>query len=134
MAQGRPGSGDPHARGEIKLSTPWGGPQLANVITFDGDGVVLDTFIQERTRVHEAYIREQAKSKRLGLALAAGLILSATLILVFAPPGREQLSYWIGAALLVFAAGAAGYKRVWGRSAVFSVGADSSDAPVSDQA
>jgi hypothetical protein len=122
---------EPAAAGEIRLSTPWGGPEPTNVSTNGGE-IVSATFIRERTRVHEVYIQEQSKSKRIGLVLSAVLILAATLILVFAPPGREQLSYWIGAALLVFAAGAAGYKRIWGRSAVFSVGADGSDAPLRD--
>jgi hypothetical protein len=38
--------------------------------------------------------------------------------------GRETLSYWIGATLVIFAAGAVGYKRVWGKTKDVSMGAD----------
>lgn len=68
--------------------------------------------------------QEEQKTKRLWLVLAVVALLAALALLVFAPPGRETLSYWIGGALLIFAAGAAGYKRVWGKSKLFSVGAD----------
>jgi hypothetical protein len=81
-------------------------------------------FLTERSRVHERYIIEQERTKRLSLVLSAVLLLAACLIFVFAPTGREVISMWIGAALLVTAAGAAGYKRVWGRSKHMSFGAD----------
>ncbi len=74
--------------------------------------------------MHKAYIEEQEKTKRLWLVLSVIALLSALALIVFAPEGRETLSYWIGGALLVFSAGAAGFKRVWGKSKVFSLGAD----------
>jgi O-antigen/teichoic acid export membrane protein len=55
---------------------------------------------------------------------AAILILGAAVSVLFAPAGRETVSYWIGAALVIFAAGAMGYKRVWGKSSKMSFGAD----------
>ncbi len=67
---------------------------------------------------------EEEKTKRLWLIMAFVAMLAALLILVYAPPGRETLSHWLGGALLIFAAGAAGYKRVWGKAPGFSVGAD----------
>ncbi len=82
------------------------------------------TFIQERTRVHEIYIREEARTKRLTLIIAVVLFLLGCSVILFAPSGREAAFNWIGAAILVIAAGSAGYKRVWGKSKLFEVGAD----------
>jgi hypothetical protein len=90
------------------------------------DGNVRDVtlFLAERSRVHEAFIREEARTKRLALIVGAVLFASGCLVIVYAPSGRETVSGIIGAAMLVVAAGTTGYKRVWGRSAVVSVGAD----------
>jgi hypothetical protein len=84
-------------------------------------------FVTERSRVHETYIREQESTKRLNLILLALLLLAACSVVVLAPAGREGIGHWIGAALLVASAGAAGYKRIWGRSKSLSLGADQSD-------
>ena len=81
-------------------------------------------FLRERTRVHETYIKEQERTKRIGIIASAILILGAAALILFAPAGRETLSYWIGAALVVFAAGAMGYQRIWGKSKNLSFGAD----------
>jgi hypothetical protein len=102
-------------------------PQVAvNVGQFsDADPPeLLNGFVEERSRVHELYIREQARNKRIGLLLAFILILSAAGIVMFAPEGRQTMSYWVGAALLVFAAGASGFERVWGKTKNISFGAD----------
>lgn len=68
--------------------------------------------------------KEEQKTKRLWLVLAVVAVLVSLILITFAPDGRETLSYWIGGVLLIFAAGAAGYKRVWGKSKLFEVGAD----------
>jgi len=108
-------------RGTI-LSTPWGG---TNIVGRRGMSASLancktdktsDTFITERTRLHELFIREQAKTKRLSLILAATLLLAAVAAVLLAPSGREVVSYWLGAALFVFSAGAAGYGKVSARA------------------
>lgn len=80
-------------------------------------------FISERSRVHETYIREQEKTKRLSLALAAACFITGCVVIVFGPNDREVLSHWLGAALLIAAAGAAGYRRVWGTTEKSSFGA-----------
>jgi hypothetical protein len=92
---------------------------LAATVEFSGD-----EFIRLRTELHREWLRESEKTKRLSLALAAVLVLAAFGAMLFAPAGREVLSYWAGGALLVSAAGAAGYKRVWGRTALGSMGGD----------
>lgn len=62
---------------------------------------------------------------RLGALLnQLSLLLAACLVVVFAPAGREYVASWIGAALLVTVAGAAGYKRIRGKSRNISFGAD----------
>jgi hypothetical protein len=119
-------------RSDIRLSPPWGDPQLKQTISFRGGEVgdpnsALTAFIESRSRAYELYIREQERTKRLALVLSAALILASGLIILFAPPGREALSYWIVGSLVITAAGAAGYKRVWGRSKDISFGADNAD-------
>ena len=84
----------------------------------------LADFVHQRSKVHETFIIQQARNKRLGLILAFLLILFAAGIVVFAPAGRQSMSLWVGAALVVFAAGAAGYARVWGKTKNMSFGAD----------
>lgn len=111
----------------ISLSPPWGTiPQALGRATrceLDGDAQA-DLFIRERTRLHETYLHEEARSRRFGLLLAFMLIVIAATFIQFAPVGREKLSYWIGGALLIFAAGASGFGRVWGRASDISFGAD----------
>ena len=85
-------------------------------------------FVRERTRLHEAYVLEQCRNQRFGLVLAFLLIIAAVAALLFAPAGRENLSYWIGAALLVFAAGASGFGRIWAKAPGFSMGASTSSS------
>src|SRR5215470_16875796 len=135
---------DPPDGTEISLSTPW--DDTTNIATVksprsrrrdcnllterprnDGGGMSSDTaqiFLLERTRLHETYIKEQERTKRIGIILSAVLIFGAAALILFAPAGRETLSYWIGAALVIFAAGTLGYQRVWGKTKNISFGAD----------
>lgn len=80
-------------------------------------------FLETRSQLHALYIRETEKTKRTALWLAAGLLALACLIPVFAPVGRETISYWVSIALFVFAAGAMGYSSisVKGRERSFSL-------------
>ncbi|MDU9050768.1 MAG: hypothetical protein Q3M30_18115 [Candidatus Electrothrix sp. Rat3] len=114
--------------GRIELSVPWElKPNIGHVpinISEKSSSEIYHLFIKERTRLHEIYIREQSKNKRIGLVLSFLLILMASLLLIFAPEGRETLSYWIGTALIIFSAGTLGFGRVWGKAANISFGAD----------
>ncbi len=76
------------------------------------DPTRIDAFVQVRSRVHETYIRETERTRRLALGLSAVLLALACLVPVFAPTGRETLSYALGGALFVFAAGGAGFSAV----------------------
>jgi hypothetical protein len=67
---------------------------------------------------------ELEKTKRLWLILTVVSILVALTLITFAPEERETLSYWLGAALVLFAAGAAGYRRVWATALGTSLTAD----------
>jgi hypothetical protein len=84
----------------------------------------VQQFLIERTRLHEVFIREEAKSERLSLGLGSALFLAACLVIVFAPESRQGVANWVGAAMLIVAAGVVGYKRVWGRSKVLTFSAD----------
>ena len=114
----------------VSLSTPWGGSQttfgINNTCEYDANGAANE-FVRERTRLHELYLREEAKSKRLGLILGFLLVAIAGTCVQFAPAGREVLSYWIGGALVIFAAGSCGFGRVWGKVSRISFGADRGD-------
>ena len=128
------------SKSEVKLTAPWDSPipQTASVEIEDAEIAIPNCelrtteppdhttglFVRERTRVHETYIIEQERTKRIGMILSVMLILGAGALILFAPEGRETLSYWIGAALIIFAAGAMGYKRVWGKSKNVVIGAD----------
>ena len=102
---------------QINLCTPWSlGGQ--NYVNQSGNGLGKDEsvlFIKERTRLHELYVVEQEKTKRLSLILAVVLILVAVFLLIAAPQGKETLTYIICGVLFIFAAGEVGYKRVWGK-------------------
>src|SRR5262245_31207130 len=126
---------NPSERNEVNLAAPWaaltelGLGSYANLIRCrsilgDSSAAALEAFITERTKLHETYIKEQERTKRIGMILSVILILGAAALVLFAPAGRETLSYWIGAALVIFAAGAMGYQRIWGKSKNLSFGAD----------
>jgi hypothetical protein len=120
--------GQRQPQSSVRLSPPWSERAMQQVcITQHPNEHEVQDFIVERTRVHERFIAEEAKTKRLGLILTAVLILGSGAVVLFAPPGRETISYWIGAALLIFAAGASGYGRVWAKTKGASFGADKRD-------
>jgi hypothetical protein len=77
-------------------------------------GIDPNEFVAERSRVHETYIREHEKTKRLSLTLSAILLAVACLVVVFAPEGREVIAHGVGVALFITSAGAAGYTKIWG--------------------
>ena len=122
------GNRDANARSSVELSAPWGGQQRMQQQQQLTSGTHRPSesadFVRERSRVHETFIRENARNKRIGMILAFTLIILAALVVVFAPEGRQTLSYWVGAALIIFAAGAAGFGRVWAKTGSISFGAD----------
>lgn len=125
----------PVAKGEVKLSNPWSPDSQMQSVWIEGDSTeTLDNFVSVRSQLHRTYIQEAEKTKRLGLILAVFLLALGLLIILYAPEGRETFSYWIGGALLIFAAGAAGYKRVWGKTKILSIGADQDQSSLQDQA
>ena len=70
-------------------------------------------FIERRSALHEIFIRETEKTKRLGFGLAAILLMIACIVPVLAPDGREKIAWAISAALFVFSAVSMGYTAVW---------------------
>jgi len=123
---------------KVKLSTPWGdnniqymensikssvGPYF-NIVADIEDNENAELFIKERTRLHELYIKEQEKTKRISLILAVVLVIISVFLLIFAPKGKETLSYIVCGVLFVFAAGAVGYKRIWGKIPFTEFGAE----------
>lgn len=75
-----------------------------------GQGPGTD-FVRERSAVHTTYILEVQKTRRLGIVCASVLLLIAVVVPVFAPSGREQISWVVSAALFAFAVGAIGYSE-----------------------
>jgi len=105
----------PDAKTKIKLTPPWnnGNDKQQYLELKDHDPEISRQFVSERTRLHEKYVLEEARIKRWTLVIACILFLSAIAVILFAPEGRQNFSYWIGGALFVMAAGAAGYKKIW---------------------
>jgi hypothetical protein len=62
---------------KVRLSPPWGNIQTG---TFIGDGKATGEFLRGRKEVHSTYIREEWKTKRLSLILAAILALAACIV------------------------------------------------------
>jgi hypothetical protein len=124
---------------KISIQPPWEGDAPQRIEASQGsvidnvsqtirytNGIVGEAFLKERSRVHETYIKEEQQTKRLilkeeqrtkriSLVIGGILFLAAAAVITFAPESREILSYWVGGALVILAAGAAGYKRVWGK-------------------
>ena len=97
---------------KIELGTPWGETNLMSVCFSPRE---TEVFLTKRTRLHELYIKEQEKTKRISLILAVLLILIAVALLIFAPKGKETLSYIVCGILFIFAAGTVGYGRIKGK-------------------
>ena len=68
-----------------------------------GQYAVRRLFEYSTLRTHEA-----EKTRRLLLAATVALVILAAVVTVFAPAGRENLGYAIGAVLIVLALGAVG--------------------------
>jgi hypothetical protein len=124
----KPQKGNPVTRTDnnaVTLIVPWitSGHECKQTMV-RGVRTNPDKFITERSRVHEVYIREQEKTKRLSLIISAILFISSCGFYVFAPEDRQSLANWIGAAMLVLSAGAAGYKRLWAKGKDLRIKAD----------
>ena len=72
----------------------------------------IKKFLTERTRLHETYIKEKERTRRIGMIIAAALLALACVLPLLTSEGRETLSYIISAALFVAAAGAFGFTHV----------------------
>jgi len=102
---------------EIGITAPWEAvcqftgqnTRLSGFRSLD-DLEIQKVFLQERSRVHETFIREDQKTKRLSLLIVFLCVVCACLVLMFAPAGRENLSYGVAAALVIFAAGVSGFR------------------------
>jgi hypothetical protein len=115
-------------RNQVILTVPWSDGRNSGDFKSNGGAEFSDggwgsaplvasqpttEFIQARTHLHEVYILQMNKTKRLGLTLSAALLVIACILPIFAPQGRETLSYFISLSLLVFSAGAAGFTSIW---------------------
>lgn len=112
-------------QGFAEFSAPWGPQQQSlqrqSILADDPEAIVQ--FTRDRSKLHMFYIEHVHRTKRLTVAVGAGLVLAAAALQVFAPTGRENLSHWIGAALVITAAGIVGFRSVWAKAPGFSVGA-----------
>lgn len=72
----------------------------------------LNNFVAVRTGLHSQYITQLEKTKRISIITCAALIGLSILLPVFAPDGRETVSYLGAAALVVLAAGVAGFSTL----------------------
>jgi hypothetical protein len=83
---------------EVSLSAPWGGG-MSNFAVFGKQRAsavneeIPVVFIQERTRIHELYIRQQGRIKMLGFGLSALMFMVSGIVAVFSPPEKSILAY-----------------------------------------
>ena len=108
----------------IELAVPWGA--LVNRIghsyverpskTHAIDSLTAQIFLTSRARVHEQHIVEQGKTKRLAMLISGVALIASLLVLAFTPEHNKELSYWIGGALILTAAGGAGYGRLYAKT------------------
>jgi hypothetical protein len=99
----------------------------------DGDRLTVETGPGARQAALDniaAYFREREaqKSKRLLMIAATVLAVVAALAVVFAPQGREVLAQYVGAALVLLAAGAAGYSQLWLKGPLLELRAGQADS------
>lgn len=106
---------------DVLLSAPWGAQLVRCNVPARLHEVTR--VVEDRSRVHEEWIRQDARTKRLALIIGAILFVAGCQVIVFAPSGRETVAAIVGAAMLVVAAGTAGYRRVWGRTPLIAIGA-----------
>ena len=137
--QGAKGNDAPPEIGEstISLSVPWSSfrnrgrrPHIqGNVQTGTSHNIeVTKRFIQERTRVHEIYIKEESRVKMLGFVISALMFTVSAIILIFAPPDKEALAYALAGVLVIVAAGVAGFSVVRVKALGLSLGQSGSNA------
>ena len=87
-------------------------PTSRTAKSLDGKATTATRFVEARSKVHDTYIREHNRTKRLGLIISAVMLVGSCCIIIFAPQGRELASYIIGAFLVLTAAGVAGFTAV----------------------
>jgi hypothetical protein len=96
-----------------QMVPPWGkGVSCCHEADHEDADQATAAFISKRTKLHETFIRETERTRRLRTVVATVLFALACILLVFAPSGHEWLSWGISLALFVFAAGAVGYTTV----------------------
>jgi hypothetical protein len=75
------------------------------------EGTNIGDGARELSKLSELHIREREKTKRLLLVLVAVLIIFAVLVMLFSPPGQENVGYILGAAIMVLALGGIGVSQ-----------------------
>jgi hypothetical protein len=116
------------------ISTPWGLPQMFTPPSPETAEATLHAamnvqFLQQRGRIHEVYIVEHEKTKRLGLMVSCFLVAVGAGVVLFAPPGREVVASWLGAVLLLAAAGAVGFARIQAKTKLLEFAAGGDEVP-----
>ncbi|OLF72351.1 hypothetical protein AWH62_11005 [Maricaulis sp. W15] len=84
----------------------------------------LALFTRVRSEVHKEFIAQQEKTKRLTLIIGSVSFISGLLVLGFYPEGRAMTSIPAAIGLVIFAAGAFGYNRLWGKGVNFEFSAE----------
>lgn len=114
MAIQRKAQTDGQPMATVELSVPWAAKDETYLLNY---ALCLNreefvNFVHERTELHKVYIIESERTRRILLILASILVALSVIIPIFAPNGRETISYAVGLALFVLSAGAAGYSVV----------------------
>ena len=99
-------------KSKINLTSPWGGLGPNQGTAFVGSKLDSDTqkhFLSARSKVHETWIIESNKTRRVSLIVSAVLVIAAAALLVFSPKEKEIISYGVAGAIVLLSSGIAGY-------------------------
>jgi len=94
---------------------PKGGVSRSARYSAGGDlesDAVGESAVTTQGEVFSAHIASQTRIRIALYVLAGVFVITSALLVVFAPPGRENLTLAIGAALVLLAAGIAGFGTV----------------------
>lgn len=86
--------------------------------------------VQALGALAEKRLVEREKTKRLLIAAVVVLFIVGVVVMLFAPPGKEQLAYVIGSVLILLSVGAIGASRVILRVPGIELSAQSTVTPL----
>src|SRR5258708_19892054 len=93
-----------------QIVPPWGsGVSCCHEADHEEADQATAAFISKRTKLHETFIRETERTRRLRMVVATVLFALGCILLVFAPSAHEWLSWGFILPLFLFSHGPVAY-------------------------